>query len=76
MKAYERELAEWTAEKDKTARGEKPERPVMEHFYTTDSTTEAIAPGVQPGEPTANQVECDHSTDAKFGVQVCNADRR
>jgi hypothetical protein len=43
LKEYEQALAEWTAIKDKAERGEKPERPEEEHFYTTDSTPEAVA---------------------------------
>lgn len=40
LETYEHRLADWTAA-DKSARGTKPERPVLEHFFSTDSTMEA-----------------------------------
>lgn len=42
LKNYERELDEWQSAPKET-RGEKPERPVLEHFFTTDATLEALA---------------------------------
>jgi hypothetical protein len=39
---YEQGLAAWQAT-EKQSRGEKPQRPEEEHFYTTDSTIEAVA---------------------------------
>jgi hypothetical protein len=43
LRDFDAELAQWSAERDKARRGEKPERPRMEHYFSTDSTTEAIA---------------------------------
>jgi hypothetical protein len=43
LREYEQALAAWTAKARDSERGEKPERPEMEHYFTTDSTPEGIA---------------------------------
>ncbi len=40
MGDYERELEEW---KRAEAKGPKPVKPILQHFYTTDATKEALA---------------------------------
>ncbi|MDP9411665.1 MAG: DUF3987 domain-containing protein, partial [Actinomycetota bacterium] len=40
MSDYERELEEW---KRAEAKGPKPVKPILQHFYTTDATKEALA---------------------------------
>jgi putative DNA primase/helicase len=42
LKGYEQELEEWSAS-PRATRGEKPERPLLEHYFTTDATLEALA---------------------------------
>jgi hypothetical protein len=43
LKQYEQDLAAWNADRSNVDRGEKPERPEMEHYFSTDSTPEALA---------------------------------
>jgi hypothetical protein len=43
LEAYEADLQRWENTK-RSERGEKPVRPLMEHFYTTNATIEALAP--------------------------------
>jgi putative DNA primase/helicase len=42
LQEYERELEGWQASPKET-RGEKPEKPLLEHYFTTDATLEALA---------------------------------
>lgn len=50
LEEHEARLVDWEA-RPKKERGDKPERPLLEHFFTTDATLEALAPilGGSPG---------------------------
>lgn len=48
---YEDALNRWTAAKDKESRGPKPRPPRLEHFFSSDITTEAIAQKLEDDDP-------------------------
>lgn len=66
MEDYERELEEWELECDRAKKAGKvkpgkPEAPVMDELYTTDTTTEALAQALAQN-PRGIIIICDELT--------------